>query len=347
VTPPRGRSSGYAWPDVSVTALAETVDIGSMPARPQLSVLIPTFNEQDSIATLHEQLTAAVAPLGRPYEIVFVNDGSSDATGARLDELAARDPRVKVVHFRRNFGQTSAMMAGIDYSSGGIIVLMDADLQNDPADIPRLLEKLDEGYDVVSGWRRDRKDHARRSFVSRVANRIISRLSGVKLHDYGCTLKAYRRDVVSATRLYGEMHRFIPVYASWAGARVTEVPVEHHPRRHGRSNYGMERIVKVLLDLVVVQFMARYATKPIYVFGGFGLFSLGLSLASGVWALYLKFGLGTSFISTPVPLLVVMTFVTGIMSILMGLLAEIVMRVYYESQGKPSYMVGETRNLER
>ncbi len=183
--------------------------------------------------------------------------------------------------------------------------------------------------------------------MSRVANRVISRVSGVKLHDYGCSLKAYRRDVLASVRLYGEMHRFIPIYASWSGARVTEVPVNHHPRRHGTSNYGMERIFKVALDLVVVQFMSHYATKPIYIFGGFGLLSIFVSFLCGLWALYLKFVLGTSFISTPVPLLVVMTFITGAMSILMGLLAEIIMRVYYESQGKPSYLVKHTRNLDR
>jgi glycosyltransferase involved in cell wall biosynthesis len=311
-----------------------------------LSILIPTYNEQDSVQDLHGQLTRILKTMGDPYEIVFVNDGSEDATEERLNDLAARDALVKVVHLRRNFGQASAIMAGIDLSVGETIVMLDADLQNDPADIPKLLAKLSEGHDVVSGWRQDRKEHGRRTFASRVANLLISRISGVRLHDYGCTLKAYRRNVLSTTRLYGEMHRFVPIYATWEGARVAEIPVNDRPRRHGKSNYGLERVFKVVLDLIVVQFMANYATKPIYVFGGFGLFSIFISFASGIWALYLKIWAGKDFVETPVPLLVIMAFITGIMSILMGLLAEMNMRVYYEAQGKASYMIKRTVNLE-
>jgi glycosyltransferase involved in cell wall biosynthesis len=240
------------------------------------------------------------------------------------------------------------MMAGINYASGDIIIPMDGDLQNDPADIAKLLAKLEEGYDVVSGWRQDRKDAAfRRNLPSRLANRLISGISGVHLHDYGCSLKAYRRDVLKGVKLYGEMHRFIPIYASWEGGRVAEVPVSHHPRIHGESKYGVDRVLKVVLDLIVVQFLARYANRPIYVFGGFGIAAILLAFPVGLWAVYLKYFENTSFIQTPLPLLVVMLFVTGGMSILMGLLAEIIMRIYYESQGKAVYLVKRTSNLDR
>jgi glycosyltransferase involved in cell wall biosynthesis len=313
---------------------------------PMLSITIPLFNEEENIQPLHERLVRELEALARPFEIILVNDGSSDGSERILDALAAKDPRVKVVHFRRNFGQTAAMMAGIHYASGEIIVPMDGDLQNDPADIAKLLAKLDEGYDVVSGWRKDRKDHSlRRNLPSRIANLLISRISGVHLHDYGCTLKAYRKEVVKGVKLYGEMHRFIPIYASWEGGRVAEVPVTHHARIHGGSNYGVDRVLKVVLDLIVVQFLARYAVRPIYVFGGFGIASLVLAFVAGLWALYLKFFQGVSFIQTPLPLLVVMLVVTGGMSTLMGLLAEIIMRTYYESQGKAVYVVKSTLNL--
>jgi dolichol-phosphate mannosyltransferase len=238
-------------------------------------------------------------------------------------------------------------MCGIDHATGDLIVPIDADLQNDPADIPLLLAKIAEGYDVVSGWRKDRKDsELRRNLPSRVANWIISKVSQVKLHDYGCTLKAYRRDVLDGVRLYGEMHRLIPVYASWMGARVTEIPVRHHPRKHGQSHYGLERVVKIILDLIVVKFMDRQFMKPIYVFGGFGMLCLAISFLAGAWALFLKFVDGLSLIQTPLPLLAVMTFVTGVMCILMGLISEILMRTYFESQGKTSYSVRERVNFD-
>jgi glycosyltransferase involved in cell wall biosynthesis len=311
-----------------------------------LSITIPLFNEGENIPVLYERLVRELEALARPFEVILVNDGSTDESERILDALAGKDPRVKVVHFRRNFGQTAAMMAGIHYASGEIIVPMDGDLQNDPADIAKLLAKLDEGYDVVSGWRKDRKDHSlRRNLPSRVANLLISRISGVHLHDYGCSLKAYRKEVVKGVKLYGEMHRFIPIYASWEGGKVAEVPVSHHARIHGDSNYGFDRVLKVVLDLIVVQFLARYAMRPIYVFGGFGVASLVLAFFAGLWALYLKFFQGTSFIQTPLPLLVVMLVVTGGMSTLMGLLAEIIMRTYYESQGKAVYVVKSTMNL--
>jgi glycosyltransferase involved in cell wall biosynthesis len=239
------------------------------------------------------------------------------------------------------------MMAGIDFSSGDVLVPMDGDLQNDPRDIPLLLAKLEEGYDVCSGWRKDRKDHAlRRDLPSRIANLLISAISGVHLHDYGCSLKAYKKEVIKGVKLYGEMHRFIPIYASWEGARVTEVPVSHHRRIHGRSNYGIERTVKVLLDLIVVKFFSKYAQKPIYVFGSFGILNLILAVCAAVASLYYKFFGSKSFIATPLPLLFVMCTVTGIMCILMGLMAEILIRTYHESQHKPVYLVLESRNFE-
>src|SRR5471030_2546895 len=312
-----------------------------------ISVTIPVYNEAGNLRRLCEQLTPVLESLRRPWEVIFVNDGSSDGSTEVLDELAAREARIKVIHFRRNAGQTAAMMAGFEHARGEIIVPMDADLQNDPQDIPLLLAKLAEGFDVCSGWRKDRQDHpVRRKLPSRVANWLISKVSGVRLHDYGCSLKAYRRDVIKGVRLYGEMHRFIPIYASWLGAKVTEVPVRHHPRVAGISSYGLERILKVILDLVVVVFLDRYAQKPIYVFGGFGLLNFLVSLVAGVWALYLKFWTGISFIQTPLPLLVVMSAITGVMCVLLGLIAEMVTRGWHESRGKQTYIVGVTRNLE-
>jgi glycosyltransferase involved in cell wall biosynthesis len=285
--------------------------------------------------------------LARPYEVVFVNDGSWDRSEHVLAELATAHKEIKVINFRRNFGQTAAMMAGIDFADGDIIIPMDGDMQNDPADIPRLLAKLDEGYDVVSGWRKERKDHRlRRNLPSRIANWLISKISGVHLHDYGCSLKAYRRDVLKGVKLYGEMHRFIPIYASWQGAHVTEIPVTHHERLHGKSKYGLERAVKVVLDLIVVKFLAKYANKPMYVFGIFGIMCLGIAFLSGLLALYLKFVKDVSFILTPLPLLVALSAISGVMSLLMGLLAEMIIRTYYESQSKSVYLVKNTLNVE-
>jgi glycosyltransferase involved in cell wall biosynthesis len=314
---------------------------------PALSVVIPLYDEADNIPKLHERLVEELDRIGKPFEVILVNDGSTDASEQALAEIARHDTRFRIINLRRNFGQTAAMMAGIDHASGEIIVPMDGDLQNDPADIKRLLDRLAEGFDVVSGWRRDRQDaRFRRNLPSRIANVLISRISGVHLHDYGCSLKAYRRDVIKDVKLYGEMHRFVPIYASWQGAKVTEIPVTHHPRMHGESKYGLDRVVKIVLDLIVVKFLARYATKPIYVFGSFGLAAIGAGVMAGVYAAYLKVFEGLSFILTPLPLLAVMACITGFMSILMGLLAELIMRTYYESQGKPVYLVKSTLNLQ-
>jgi len=325
---------------------SESVAAERRPYR-MLSVIVPAYNEERTIPVLCDRLLAVLDALGTPFEIIFVNDGSKDNTRLALRAAAGRRKEIKVIELKRNSGQTAATMCGIDHASGDIIIPIDADMQNDPADIPLLLAKIAEGYDVVSGWRKDRKDAAlRRNLPSRIANRIISFVSRVHLHDSGCTLKAYRLEVLEGVRLYGEMHRLIPVYASWMGARVTEIPVRHHPRAHGSSHYGLERVMKIILDLIVVKFLDRQFMKPIYVFGGFGLFSLAISAIAGTWALYLKFGAGLSLIQTPLPLLAVMTFITGFMCILMGLLSEILMRTYFESQGKTSYSVRERLNFD-
>jgi dolichol-phosphate mannosyltransferase len=311
-------------------------------AAPDISVIVPIYNEEENLDLLVTELWPAIEQLGRPFEVVLVNDGSTDGSLDKLRQIAAEHAEARVVDFRRNYGQTAAMMAGIDHARGTIIISIDADLQNDPADISKLLARLDEGYDVVSGWRKNRQDAAiRRNFVSRVANRLISRLSGVELHDYGCTLKAYRSDVVKGVRLYGEMHRFIPIYASWQGARVTELPVGHRARKFGKSKYGLERVAKVILDLLVVLFLDRYFVKPIYVFGAFGLLALGASSLFFLWMLSLKLFTHINFIQTPLPILTALTALLGVNSILMGLLAEMLVRTYFESQGRTAYLVRE------
>ncbi|MEO5721186.1 MAG: glycosyltransferase family 2 protein [Chthoniobacterales bacterium] len=307
---------------------------------PKCGIIIPVFNEAGSLDQLWREILQGISSLDVLCEIIFVNDGSHDASGEVLDTIAANDPRVQVIHFRRNFGQTAALMAGIDASSAEVVLALDADLQNDPADIPLLLSKIDEGYDVVCGWRARRQDaFFSRVLISKFANKIISWISGIYLHDYGCTLKAYRRELLEGVRLYGEMHRFVPVYAFWQGARICEVPVNHRPRIHGKSNYGLERIVKVILDLVVVKFLHEYSLKPMYVFGGFALVNIALGFMAGALALYFKLTGEKSFIETPLPLLFVMGCVTGVMCALLGLLAELIIRTYYESQGKRTYAV--------
>lgn len=311
-----------------------------------LSVIIPAKNEEKNLPELMQRLFAVLQGLARPFEVIVVNDGSTDGSLRVLRLLCLSYPELRVIDLARNYGQTAAIMAGFDHASGEIIVPIDADLQNDPADIPCLLAKMAEGYDVVSGWRRERQDAAiRRNLLSRLANTMISRLSGVHLHDYGCSLKAYRRNVIGPIRLYGEMHRFIPIYASWYGARITEIPVNHSPRLHGSSNYGLERVAKVLLDLLVVRFLDRWIGKPIYIFGGFGALWLVVAALSSISMLYLKFFGNLSMIQTPLPLLVVMSLMMGVMSICIGLVAEIVVRTYFESQGKTIYHTRERINV--
>ena len=314
---------------------------------PVISVIIPAKNEENNLPVLVERLFPVLRAVGRPFEVIVVNDGSTDGALSVLRGLISSHPELRGIDLARNYGQTAAMMAGFDHARGEIIVAIDADLQNDPSDIPRLLAKLDEGYDVVSGWRKNRQDAAiRRNFVSRVANLLISRLSGVHLHDYGCSLKAYRRDVLGPVRLYGEMHRFLPIYASWYGARIVEIPVNHNPRLHGKSNYGLERILKVVLDLIVVSFLDRWIGKPIYVFGGFGALWFAVAAVSAAYMFYLKLFESVSLILTPLPLLVTMSGMMGVMSICIGLIAEILVRTYFESQGKTIYHARELINFE-
>jgi glycosyltransferase involved in cell wall biosynthesis len=312
-----------------------------------LSVIIPIYNECETIRPLFEKTAEVMRKIGQPWEILFINDGSQDDSEETLDALAGEHPEVKVLHFRRNFGQTAAMMAGFDHARGEIIIPMDGDYQNDPEDIPNLLAKLDEGYDVVSGWRRDRQDNAiKRNLPSIMANKLIAFVSGVRLQDFGCSLKAYRREVIEGVRLYGEMHRFLPVYTSWHGAKITEVVVGHFARRAGKSKYGLERILKVLLDLMVVKFLDRHAQKPMYVFGICGFLMIAAAGLFAIWAIALYFLDDKPFITTPLPVLTVSTFMTGVICVLMGLLAEMITRTFYESQGKRIYLVRESRNLE-
>jgi glycosyltransferase involved in cell wall biosynthesis len=309
---------------------------------PEVSVFLPVYNEEPNLRPLHAKLDAALRTLGRSAEIVYVDDGSTDGSLNILRELAQTDPRVRVVALRRNYGQTAAMAAGIDAARGKVLIPMDADLQNDPADIERLLDTLDEGYDVVSGWRKNRKDKmVTRKIPSMIANRLISWIGGVPLHDYGCSLKAYRRESLQDVRLYGEMHRFIPIYASWAGARVTEIPVEHHARTMGKSKYGLSRTLKVVFDLMTIKFMASYQTKPIYVFGSFGMLAFAISLLGGLYAVFLKIFHRADFVQTPLPVLTIVMFAVGVQFLLMGLLAEMLVRTYHESQAKAIYAVRE------
>jgi glycosyltransferase involved in cell wall biosynthesis len=310
-----------------------------------VSIILPVYNEADNLRVLLPALGKTLESLGTSYEIVVVDDGSTDKTAGVLHDW--KKPEIRVVRLRRNTGQTAALMAGIRFSRGEVLISMDGDLQNDPEDISQLLAKLDEGFDVVSGWRTHRQDAPlRRNLLSRVANRVISAVSGIHLHDYGCSLKAYRRSALEGVQLYGEMHRFIPIYAYWNGARVTEIPVRHHPRRHGVSHYGLKRIPKVLLDLLVVVFLHRFGQRPMYVFGSVGLLSVAVGAMAGAAALYYKFFGNKSFIATPLPLLFVMAVITGAMCFLMGFLAELLIRTYYESQHKTTYSVSPMSGSE-
>jgi len=304
-----------------------------------ISVVIPVYDEAQSLAALYDELSNTLGRLPQSSEIIFVDDGSRDGSGTLLDELAQSDPRVRVVHFRRNSGQTAALMAGFQQSTGKVVIPVDADGQNDPADIPRLLDKLAEGFDVVSGWRMLREDRLSRRLPSIAANRVISSLLGVRLHDYGCTLKAYRREVIEDVRLYGEMHRFIPIYASWEGARVTEIPVGHRARRHGASKYGFGRVVRVVLDLVMLYFIDRAFDRPMQFFGKLGVAFWGLALMIFGGALALKYGYGVTLIQTPLPLLAATIGLSGILFVLLGVMAEIQTRIYFESRGKPPYKI--------
>jgi glycosyltransferase involved in cell wall biosynthesis len=315
--------------------------------KPYLSVMLPVYNEEESLELQYSAVLTALKKINRTYEIIFVDDGSTDRSAEILGEIAKKDKNVKVVLFRRNFGQTAAMAAGIDYSRGEVVVFMDSDLQNEPEDIVNLLEKIEEGYDVVSGWRNKRKDRwLSRKLPSKIANWLISKVTGVPLHDLGCSLKAYRGDIIRQVNLYGEMHRFIPVHASWIGAKITEIPVGHHARQFGKSKYGIRRTFKVILDLITVKFMGSYSTKPIYVFGGTGLITFILACISGISVIVMKYTLKMNMTRNPLIILTLMLIIITIHFIQMAVLAEIMIRTYHESQKMPPYRVKNTINMD-
>ena len=307
----------------------------------KISIIIPVYNEEDSIELLVDKINSVGKEIeSNTLEIILVDDGSTDKTKSIIKNLINNSSNIILISLVRNYGQTAALTAGIDRADGEIIITMDADLQNDPSDIPNLIEKLDEGYDVVNGWRKDRNDnYFSRILPSKFANWIISKISGVKLHDYGCTLKAYRKEILEDVRLYGEMHRFIPIYITWQGGRVVEVPVKHHPRIYGESKYGITRTVSVIVDLIFLKFMDKQFVHPIHLFGGFAVFNILFSLLCFFLMIYFKYWNGDSFIQTPLPQLVVLFVITGFLSLFMGFIAEVLMRTYFESQNKASYKI--------
>ncbi|HEX7450005.1 MAG TPA: glycosyltransferase family 2 protein [Pirellulales bacterium] len=311
-----------------------------------ISIVVPIYNERENVEPLYMALTQTARSLGQPYELLLVDDGSTDGTSEALDRLAAADAAAKVVHFRRNFGQTAALSAGIHLAAGDVVVTLDADLQNDPADIPVLLARLDEGCDLVHGWRRDRQDaFLSRKLPSKIANGLIARVTGFAVHDLGCTLKAMRREVADELQLYGEMHRFIPILAHWRGARCAEVVIHHHPRRHGKSKYGISRTLRVLLDLLTVKYMIQYQSSPMRLFGGLGLASLTAGGLSAVATLTMKLGHGVDMTGNPLLLLTVFATLAGLQFLMLGLLGEVCVRTYYESQGKQPYAIRSLVNF--
>ncbi len=308
----------------------------------EVSVVIPVFDEEDSLRELYSRLAGVLSGLGREYEIIFVDDGSSDSSFEILQDICSRDASVRAIRFRRNFGQTAAFSAGFRYAGGDVIITLDADLQNDPEDIPVLLEKIGEGWDVVSGWRKNRKDKfLTRRLPSILANKLISRITGVRLHDYGCTTKAYRKEIAKNIDLYGQMHRFMPALARWVGADVTEVVVNHHPRKHGRSKYGLFRTVNVILDLITVKFLMSYSTRPIQIFGLVGFGSGAAGLLMFLYAFFERQVYDIPMGNRPVFFLAVLLGIVGVQFISMGLLSELQVRTYHESQDKPVYSVKE------
>jgi glycosyltransferase involved in cell wall biosynthesis len=322
--------------------VAELTPVGRISGQPAISIIIPVFNEVNNLEILKVGLRSFLDDLDQTCEVILVDDGSTDGSVGLLREFYEDDPRFRIILFRRNFGQSAAFSAGFAYARGDIIVTMDSDLQNDPADIPLLLQKLEAGYDIVSGWRVARRDNwLTRKLPSKIANWLISSVTGVKLHDYGCSLKAYRREVLELTKLYGEMHRFIPALASWIGVKVAEVPVNHFPRRYGRSKYGLGRIIRVILDLLTVKFLLDYATRPIQIFGFIGLLSFIGGTALGIYLSILRLFFGQPLADRPILLLVVLLIVIGVQLIIMGLLGELVIRTYHETQGKQIYIIRE------
>ena len=312
-----------------------------------ISIVIPIYNEEANIDKLTESILAALSDV--KYEVLFINDGSTDNSEKEIEEKIKVNSHIKLINLRRNYGQTAAMQAGFDHSKGEIIVPMDGDLQNDPKDIPILIDKINEGYDVVSGWRKTRLDKKyTRIIPSKIANMLISKISGIHLHDYGCILKAYRKEILAEIKLYGEMHRFIPIYASWEGAKVTEVAVRHHPRIAGKTKYGLSRIPRVILDLLVIRFFDKSLDRPIHLFGQFGLLMFVIAFLLSILAIFLKVFMNISFILTPLPLLVVFFAMSGLLCIFIGLVAEIQSRIYFEAIDRPVYLVRkELKNIIR
>ena len=314
----------------------------------KISIVVPVYNEEENVPILYDKLKEVLEKIPYDYEIIFVDDGSIDRTREILEEIASKDKKVKVIEFARNFGQTPAMMAGMDYATGDVIVTMDGDLQNDPEDIPRLLEKIEEGYDVVSGWRKNRQDAAiSRKLPSKIANWLIGKMTGVKIHDYGCTLKAYRSDVIKKVRLYGELHRFIPALASTVTSvsKIIEIPVKHHPRIYGKSKYGISRTFKVLADLFFIWFLKKFMQKPIHFFGILGLVLFFAGLIPFLYLVGLKLT-GHSIGGRPLLIISVLFILSGIQMFTTGIISEILMRIYFESQDKKPYVVGRVVNLE-
>lgn len=312
----------------------------------RLSIVIPVYDEEDNLRELHTKIVAGIDSANDSYEIIFVDDGSQDNSFEVLKDLASEDDHVKIVRLRRNFGQTAALSAGFDHAQGNVIITMDADLQNDPADIEKLMAKIDEGNDVVSGWRRDRKDKFfTRRLPSMIASSLISRITGLRLHDYGCALKAYRKESLEDLRLYGDMHRIIPAYLSWNGFSVVEMEVEHHPRTRGKSKYGLSRTFKVILDVLTAKFLNDFGTRPVHLFGILGMMSMMGGIGAGVIVLLQKFMSGVFAHKNPLVILAVFLFLLGMIFVVMGLLAELLMRTYYESQQKQTYLISDKLNI--
>ena len=313
-----------------------------------LSVIIPVYNERESLPTLHGQLRGVLDDMGKPYELIFVDDGSQDGSGALLKSLCEKYPNVNVITLRRNFGQTAALAAGFDRASGDVVVTIDGDLQNDPADIPRLLAKLDEGYDIVSGWRKERSDpFISKGLPSVLSNKLASWLTGVPLHDYGCTLKAYRREVISEIHLYGEMHRYIPGVAASVGVRVGEIEVKHHARAFGKSKYGATRLIRGLLDLVTLRLLMSYTNRPMQLFGGLGMAAMVLGVAFGFLTVAMRLFMGINMTGNPLLYFTVLFWVVGLQFVGLGFLGELTTRTYHESQEKPIYVVREVVGAPR
>ena len=313
----------------------------------ELSIVVPLYNEAENLLELYERLVTMLDSYKNNSEIVFIDDGSNDHSFQILKNLHQNDSRVNVIRLRKNFGQSSAFSAGFDFARGKIIITIDADLQNDPAEIPKLIKKLEEGYDMVVGWRINRRDnYFTRVIPSSIANYLISYITGIRLHDYGCSLKAYRCEIIKNIKLYGEMHRFIPALASWMGVRICEIPVNHEPRKAGKSKYGLARITKVILDLITVKFLIDYATRPIHIFGSFGSVCLLTGIALGSYLFILKFFFGQPLSNRPIMFLVILLIIFGFQLITLGLLGELLIRTYYESQNKPVYMIKELLGLE-